>query len=315
MVYNVNDHVAVAAALSHNINVVIYDIERGEEMMARLMMYPEDAVVSEEVLSFIRRYSDTCDSVGTESMTAISVISKILEGLRKALVKMYEILQEIFRLLFDSQYRSRKIFLDLQRKLLAIASNTDAIREFEKIQCTVIAQTDAIDVSEKNANLINLIRFVAECTDADSIDRLLNSFCTIGGITWDADGLTDACEVIAARRYANFKEAGWSFEGLEKAICAHINSLSGIEKLKDARSKLDQEVKKLKDRVTDMMRENPSVELVKPLQLAIAVKMRITKIIGSAIDILIKRSNAIANILRAIHGEVMKISDTYAPGR
>lgn len=311
MVYNVNDHVAVASALSRNINAVIYDIERGEEMLARLMVYPEDAKVSQEVVSFIQQYSDTCSDVGMESMTAISVIGKILEGLRKALVKMYEILQEIFRLLFDSQYRSRKIFLDLHRKLLAIASNTDAIKEFEQIQCTVISQANAVTVTEKNANLINLIRFVAECTDNESIDRLLNSFCEIGGITWDASGLSDSCEAITAQRYANFKEAGWDFEGLEKAICAHINSLTGIEKLKDAKSKLDQEIKKLKDKVADMMRENVAVDLVKPLQTAIAVKIRITKIIGSAIDILIKRSNAIANILRAIHGEVVKISDTY----
>lgn len=311
MVYNVNDHVAIASVLSRNINAVIYDIERGEEILARLAVYKEDAKVSKEVVAFIQQYSDTCATVGTEALTAIKVISNILEGLRKALVKMYEILQEIFRLLFDSQYRSRKIFLDLHRKLLTISSNTDAIKEFEQIQCTVISQANAVDVTEKNANLINLIRFVAECTDNDSVNKLLNTFCEIGGITWDASGLSDACEVIAAQRYANFKEAGWDFDGLEKAISAHINSLTGIEKLKDAKSKLDSEVKKLKDKVTDMMRENVAAEMVKPLQIAIAVKVRITKIIGSAIDILIKRSNAIANILRAIHGEVVKISDTY----
>lgn len=312
MVYNVNDHVAVASALSRDLNAVIFDIERGEEILQRLTAYPQDAVVGTEVLTFIKRYSSTCAEVDVSTEgSVVCTISTILDGLRRALIRMFEMLQELFRLIFDSQYRSRKIFLDLHRKLLAISGNAAAIQEFEQIQCTVISQKNILEVTDKNANLVNLIRFVAECTDNDAIDKLLNSFTGMAGVTWDNSMLSDSCEVITAERFVNFREAGWTFEGLEKAIAAHINSLSGIERLKDAKTKVEDDIRKLSKQVNSMMRDNVSIEMVKPLQLAIAIKMRVTKLVGAAIDILIKRSNAIANVLRAIHGEVVKIAARF----
>lgn len=316
MVYNVNDHVATASTLLRKLDSIIIDIERGEEMLARLANYPKDRQVSPEVLAFIQQYSNTCSEVSVESVTgAIDTIGKILTGLRKALVRMYEILREVFRLLFDSQYRSRKVFIDLHRNLLVISSNTNAVRDFEQIQCTVIAQKDAIDSMEKSANLNNLIRFVAECTDDDGIARLLTQFNGIAGVHWKDNRLEDACEEIAAQRFANFKEAGWDIDGLDKAISKHIDCLSGIEVLKETQSKIEKEIRQLSNRVTTAMYDNVSIEQVTPLQMQIAIRVRITKIIASAIDILIKRSSAISNILRAINAEVVKISEQYNAAR
>ena len=311
MIYNVNDHVATASVLIRNINTVIYDIERGEEILTRMEAYPEDMQIGQEVLAFIRQYSGTCASISNEG-SVNNVVVNILDGLRKALVKMWQILQEVFRLLFDSQYRSRKNFIELHRGLLAISGNTEAITEFEKIQCTVISQSNAIEITDKSTNLINLIRFVAECTNNDGIDKLLNTFSVIAGVSSDQTGsLTDSCSVITAQRFASFKEAGWNFAGVEAALTAHINSLSGIEQLKETKTKIELDIKKLDSKITDMMRKNVAAEVVKPLQLLIATKVRITKLIGSAVSILIGRSNAIANILRAIYGEISKIAEEY----
>ena len=314
MVHNVNDYVTDMSNMLRVADMMIIDIERGEDMLKRLTDMPDTGNVPVEIRQFVRSYANVCSTVSVESskMNVMNTISSILDGLKRAIIRVCEILKEIFLYLFNSQYRSRKVFVDMQRTLMGFASNPDAVKEFESIQCTVLSQKDVMQVLEKSANLVNLIRFVGESTDNDSILRLLTQFSTIAGVTWGNERLEDACKVLAARRYASFAAAGWTLDGLEKAIGAMIDRLSGIEILKDTQTKIEKDIKQLERKVTDTMHGNVSVDMIKPLQMQIAIKVRITKVISSAINILITRSAAISNILRAINEEAAKIAKTYS---
>ena len=318
MILNVSDSTATISNLLYSLDVALDEYERGNEMLLRLNALDHDAELPKEVLEYVTAYSSICQ----ESLTiniggkgdgnntgVIGFIKKILTGLKNAIVKIYEFIVHIFKTLFDKQYRARRQFLGITKHLMILGSRPELVKKFEAIPCAVISQADALDVIQKSRNLINLIRFCAACTDHKSVDDLLVNFSRAANIRVVNDQFTDICADIKGRRWNSFAQAGWTLKGLQECIDSHINSLSGVETLKETKTALEKDIKDLEKRVNDAMNANASAESVKDLQAIIALKLRLVRIIGNAIAIINNRSTGTTNVLKAIHGQALKLME------
>lgn len=316
MVCNVSDSTAVISNLIYTLNVKLDEYERCSEMLFRLSALDKDQKVPQEVLDYMAQYSDICAESFTitiggkgnnDSGGVTGFIKKILNGLKNAIIKIYEFIVNIFKTLFDKQYRARKQFLGITKHLILLGSNPELVRRFEAIPCSVISQQDVMDVIQKSKNLVNLIKFCAASTDHKTIDDLLTQFSPIASIRVVNDQFTDLCGQIAGRRWNSFAQAGWTIKGLQECIDSHINSLSGIETLKETKAALEKEAKTLERRVNEAMNANTSVDNVKDLQKSIALKLRLTRIIGNSIAVINNRSTGATNVLKAIHGQALRM--------
>ena len=316
MICNVSDSTAVLSNLVYALNSKLDEYERCSEMLARLNALDRTEPVPQEVLDYISSYSSICqesfsitfgESKGSDGGGVIGFVKKILSGLKTAIVKIYEFIVNIFRTLFDKQYRARKQFMGITKHLIILGSKPDLVAKFEAIPCAVIAQSDALDVISKSRNLINLIRFCAASTDHKAVDDLLIQFGKLGNVKVQNDQFTDLCASISGRRWNSFAQAGWTLKGYSECIDAHINSLSGVETLKETRVNLEKEAKALEKQVTDAINANASVESVRDLQQRIAFKLRLTRIIGNAIAVINNRTTGISNVLKAIYGQALKV--------
>ena len=318
MVCNVSDSTAVISNLVYILNVKLDEYERCSEMLMRLSAMEPNQKVPQEVLDYITQYSDICAEAFTvtiggrddkNSGGVTGLIKKILNGLKNAIIKIYEFIVNIFRTLFDKQYRARKQFLGITKHLILLGSNPEIAKRFEAIPCSVISQKDVMDVIQKSKNLVNLIKFCAASTDHKAIDDLLTQFSSIASIRVVNDQFTDLCGQIAGRRWNSFAQAGWTLKGLQECIDSHINSLSGVETLKETKDALEKEAKTLERRVNEAMNANTSVDNVRDLQKSIALKLRLTRIIGNSIAVINNRSTGATNVLKAIHGQALKLME------
>ena len=316
MICNVSDSTAILSNLVYALNCKLDEYERCNEMLMRLNAMDREDPIPQEVLDYISSYSNICaesftvtfgENKGGSSGGVVGFIKKILNGLKNAIIKIYEFIVNIFRTLFDKQYRARKQFVGITKHLILLGANPDLVRKFESIPCAVIAQSDALDVISKSRNLINLIKFCAASTDHKAVDDLLVQFGRLGNVKVQNDQFTDLCAQIAGKRWNSFAQAGWTLKGFSDCIDAHINSLSGVETLKETKANLEKEAKALEKQVNDAINSNTSVESVRDLQQRIAFKLRLTRIIGNAIAIINNRSTGISNVLKAIYGMALKI--------
>jgi len=306
MVYHVNDHLATVSGLLYELNAKLDEAQRLQEMLDRIATYPQEQVLSKEIVDYIGEYTGMEGFSAT--MTAVATVGKILEKLKEIVSRIAAILKEIFLVLFNSQYRCRKEFIRIGQNFIALASDTDAVSRFESIPCSVLSQADACEATLKSTHLINLIHLASKCTDNNAIDDLMDTFCSIAAVVPEGkDSLRDVLTAMAAKKFGSFAEAGWDVRGVQEAINKHINCISGIESLKDTQREMDAQAKKLDREITDAMYKNNSVELVQGLQIGVAVCRRLTKLIGSAIDILVVRTGAITTILKAINVEATKV--------
>lgn len=308
--------------LVYSLDCYLDEYERCAEMLQRVNALDRKAELPKEVLDYVLQYSSICQeswsltigskgssSGGSNDTGVVAFIKKILNGLKNAIIKIYEFIVNIFRTLFDKQYRARKQFLGITKHLVLLASRPEIAQRFEAIPCSVISQADAIEVIQKSKNLINLIKFCAASTDHKAIDDLLNQFSRIAAIKVTNDQFTDLCAQVSGRRWNSFAQAGWTLKGLQQCIDDHINSLSGVETLKETRDNLEKEVKVLERRINEAMNANTSVDNVRDLQKIIALKLRLTRIIGNAIAIINNRSTGTTNVLKAIHGQALRLME------
>jgi hypothetical protein len=317
MVCNVSDSTAVISNLLYSLNLKLDEYEHCSEMLQRVNMLDRDEEIPQEVLDYVTKYSAICaegltiniGGKGENSSGVVAFIKKILAGLKNAIIKIYEFIVDIFKTLFDKHYRSRKQFLGITKHLVLLASRPDIVKKFESIPCAVISQTDTISVIQKSKHLINLIKFCAACTDHQSVDDLLAQFSSVGAIKVQNDQFTDLCAQISGRRWNSFAQAGWTLSGLQKCVDEHINSLSGVETLKETKTNLEKEIKVLEKRIADSMNANTSVDNVRDLQKVIALKLRLTRIIGNSIAIINNRTTGTTNVLKAIHSQALKLME------
>lgn len=307
MVYHVTDTVAETSQLVCALEVCIDDMSRCQEMLARVSAMSADDEVPVEIREFIASY------IGTEGFvsgvkTAGEIVGRVLGALKDILVRLFEIVCDVFKLIFDTEYRVRRQFTEIQRSILTISADLEAKRRFEGIPANVISQQAAIEAIGKSHLLINIMKLVGNSGSSVEIKSLLTeevlNSCKVKLVGGD---IVDNSNELSASHWSSLAEAGWTLDGLEIAIEAHIDALTQFETLKDVESTVKSDIKKAEREVNNMLSQNLGMEMVKPLQLKINLKKKAVKAIGESANILVKRTAAITTILRALHGLAQRV--------
>lgn len=315
MVYHVTDTVAETSHLVYALEVCVDDISRCQEMIARLQNMKADDEVPQEIREFIDSYIGTEGFVSAVKTTG-EVIGKVLGALKDILVRLFEIVCDIFKLIFDTEYRVRRQFTEIQRSILTIAADLEAKQRFESIPANVISQEDCLDAIGKAHLLINIMKLVGNSGSDEEIKTLLKPELLDGcKVKLNGGDIVDNFTTLAAKHWTSLAEAGWTLDGLETAICRHIDTLTAFETLKDVESTVKSSIKKAEREVNSMLSKNIGMEMVKPIQLKINLQKKAVKAIGESANILVKRTAAITTILRALHGLAQRVLDELTVSR
>lgn len=296
--------------LLHELTIKADEADRCNEMLARLAQYKPTDKIPVEVVDFIGNYS-TIQIVGKEGliMDGIGLIRKALEGVIKAILWILEKLKEIFKFLFNSQYRACKETLELQRRVIVLSTNADAVTRFESTNCTVVQKKDVDDLIFKTQSLTQLIKNCSKMDSKEYVDQLLKTFSADCGVALDPDNkLTDSTPNPSPLHGTTFGGAGWTVNGLSMTINNYLGTIRGIENLKALQRDVETAASDLKKRAEQAALGDVSQGDVMKLQKEAATKITMTQIMTYAIAISVRRSDCILAFLSAVVNELSKAS-------
>lgn len=309
MVYHVTDYVAATSHLTYELSTELEDLERCQEMLSRLRMLDPNSPVPDEVKDFIEYYTGT-ESLGEVVGDTMSVLGKILTALKNAIVRLCEILYDIFKMIFDTEYRVRRQFADIQRSLLSASADPEAVKRFQDTPASVISQEDCDSAIAVNNILINLMKMVGSANSGFEIDNLLDDvFQSKAKIKVVKGVIRDDFGDLSAKHWPTLADAGWTIQNFDTTISRHVDCLTNFEQLKDTESRLKKESNSLKHEITSMLNKNLSMTSIQPLQIRVALISRMTKSIGEVANILVTRTGAITTILRALHAQLVRVNN------
>lgn len=294
------------SGLMHELVLKIDDAERCQEMLSRLACYEPTEMLPADVVDFIGNYApiEIVDQHGMV-LKAIDVVGKALEALMKAINWIIDKLKEIFKFLFDSQYRACKQTLDIQRRILTISANPNAITKFENTNCSIVSKVDVDKINFKTQYLTALIRNCAKMDDQAFIQTLMKTFAADAGVALDQNNLLlDSIPNPSPMRNTTFAAAGWTIDGVNTTITDYLTTIKGIEELKAVQTDIEKQAHDLKKRAEDSALKGGESGAIIALQKEAATKIMMVKTIGYAIAISVRRSNNILAFLLAIYKEL-----------
>lgn len=297
------------ADLLNELTLKVNDAERCQEIIARVASYESNTKLPPEVVDFIGCYApiEIVDQHGLAS-DVVDVLKKALDGLMRAIAWIIEKLKEIFKFLFDSQYRACKAGLDIQRRVEILASNPDVVSKFESTNCSIVKQIDVQDIIAKTQSVTHLIAECSNLSDISYIDTLMKKFSANGGVSMDGDRkLVDDIPNPAPMLNSTFALAGWTMDAYQATLRDYIATVRGIEELKPVQSEVEKQAKELKKRAEQAALGMAPGDVVE-LQKQAAAKILMTKTIGYAIAVSVRRSENVLAFLTQIYKEMHKIS-------
>lgn len=303
-------HDVAIANLMSELVLKVDDAQRCQEIITRLSTYPAGTKLPPDVVDFIGNYApiEVVDMHGLGN-DVMDLLKKALDSLMKAISWIIEKLQEIFKYLFDSQYRACKQTLDLQRRIMTIATNPDVCTRFEGTNCSVVQKKDVDDIVYKTQELTHLIANCSSMNDMNYIDTLMKQFGANGGIALDPETrkLVDNLPNPVPLRNTTFGVAGWSIEGMTTTITNYLATIRGIESIKGVQSEVEKQAKDLKKRAEQASLGTAPGDVVE-LQREAAAKIMMTKTIGYAVAISVRRSENILAFLTQIYRELHTVA-------
>jgi len=283
---------------------------RCQEVLNRLLTYNNNDRLPADVVDFIGNYApiEIVDQHGMV-FAAVDLIKKALDALMKAITWIIAKLKEIFKFLFDSQYRAKKEILDLQRRIITITMKVDVRSKFENLTTTVHTKTDIDAILFKSQSLVNLITSAAGMKELTYVDWLLKTFGGDAGVRLNKDDvLEDSIDTPDTLRNTTFGLAGWTIDGLQNTIVTYLGVIDSIQNLKKVQSDVEKEAADLKRRAEEAATSGATSGNIIELQKEAATKIMMTKIMGYAVAIAVRRSDNILAFLTQIFRELHSIA-------
>ena len=296
--------------LLHELVLKVDEAQRCNEMLARLSTYGAEEKIPVEIVDFIGNYApiEIIDKQGL-IMDAAGLVKKALEGLLKAIQWIIAKLSEIFKFLFNSQYRACKETLDLQRRVITISTNPDTVSKFESTNCSVVQKKDVDDLVFTTQELTQLIVNCSKLDSKEYVDNLIKTFAANGKIRIDSENkLFDDFPDPVALPNTTFGAAGWTVEGYLTTITNYLGTIRGIESLKSISKTVSDEASDLKKRAEEAALKGAGTEGIMKLQKEAALKIMMTNLMAQTIAISVRRSNSILAFLFSIYKELHKLN-------
>lgn len=282
------------------------EASRCQEIIDRLMTYEDNTRLPPEVVDFIGNYApiEIVDQHGLV-FGAIDVMKKALDSLMKAIAWIIAKLKEIFKYLFDSQYRAKKEVLDLQRRIITITMKADVRTKFENLTTTVHPKTAIDDILFKCNSLADVIKSAAGTTDVSYADNLIQTFGGTAGIAMSPENvLTDILPNPPSMRGTTFGLAGWTIDGLQNTIVTYLSVIDSIQNLRKTEQEVSKAAAELKRKAEDAATSGATSGNLIQLQKEAATKIMMTRIIGYAIAIEVRRSDNVLAFITQIYKEL-----------
>jgi len=299
----------MVAGLTQELALKVDEAQRCQEILDRLLAYDNNAKLEPDVIDFIGNYApiEIVDQHGMV-MTAIDLIKKALDSLMKAIVWIINKLKEIFKYLFDSQYRAKKEVLDIQRRILTITMKQDIRTKFENLNTTVHRKADIDAILYKCQSLVELIVSAANTTDGAYADTLIKTFGGDAGVAIDGENvLTDIIPTPEVMRNTTFSLAGWTIDGVQTTITNYLAAIDSIQKLKKTQADVEKDANDLKRRAEEAATSGATSGNIIQLQKEAATKIMMVKIMGYAIAIEVRRSDNVLAFLNQIYNELHEL--------
>ncbi len=291
------------ANINYEITMKIDEINRCQEVVSRLQMYKPEDKIKPDVLDFVGNYT-TIEIVSKEGFvqTAGDLLKKAFEAIFKAIKWIIEKLMELFRYLFDSEYRACKKALDLQRRVITLSTDQTLCNKFMNSTCDVIKKEDIDNIIFKTQYLVDMIANAAKMTDVQYSETLMQTLGANGGVSRGANNtVIDTLPSPAHLRSTTYQAAGWTIDGLNGTITSYISLLRGIEGLKDVGKKAETDARALKKKAEDAALSGAGADSVVNIQKETAVKITMTQVIGFTIAIASRRSENLLTFLNSLY--------------
>ena len=285
------------------------EAERCQEMISRLNCYEPGTKLPAEIVDYIGNYAPI-EIVSKEGfITEVgAVLKKALDGLMTAIKWIIEKLTEIFKYLFNSEYRACRDALDLQRRFITMSVNQTKVNDFENALCNVVSRKDIDDIIFKTQKLVELVRNTANLARQDFSNTLLKSYCDEGAVVFNENDfrVTDNLPNPVPMASTTFANAGWTVQGTIEVIGSYISLLKGIESLKDTEKATRNAASDLKKRAMEAVASGAAAQTITDLQKECGTKINMTKIIGYSVAVCCRRSENILafinQLYQAAHG-------------
>ena len=292
------------ADLLHELELKVDEAERCQEMIARLNCYDPSTKLPAEIVDYVGNYAPI-EIVSKEGFVteAGAILKKALDGLMIAIKWIIEKLAEIFKYLFNSEYRACRDALDLQRRFITMSVNQTKVNRFENTMCNVVPRKEVENIIFKTQKLIELVRNAANMSRQDFSDTLLKSYCDESGVVFQestcrvSDNLPNPVP-MAGTTFAN---AGWTVQEIVQTISSYVSMLKGIETLKATAKSIQDAANDLKKRAVEATANGAAPKDITELQKECGVKLNMTKVIGFSIAVCCRRSENILAFMNQLY--------------
>lgn len=300
------------ASLLSELELKCDDAMRCQEIIARAASVDPKEKVSLEVVNFVKAYVPDIELYSAEEGfldTAGDLLKRAFEAILKAIAWIIEKLRDLFKYIFDSQFRSRKEILDVQRRLITLSTDAGLVSKFEVTNCSVVTQKDVSDIIYKSQELVGLLTSVSHLTRNEHIDVLIKDFCSRAGTSYADQKLSDAMANAVPARNTTFGSAGWTVNVVLTTIGQYLAMLNGIDTLKQTKVNLETEIADLKARVNKAASDPKcnQAEVIE-MQRETSAKVMGVKLITYAVAILARRSDNVLAFFIALEREMHKLS-------
>lgn len=291
------------------------EVERCQYMLDKVSMLDMNSKLPVEVVDYIGSYANIC-MVDTQGMISDTkdVLSKILSALFKAIAWIIEKLTEIFKYIFNSQYRAKKETLDLQRKIITLSLKPEFCNKFENTNVSVVTKADVDKLIYTTERLFSLMHSCAGVTELQYSDTLINQWKGEAAIDFDSEGkMYDATVKMVPQRNTTFGMAGWklnSNDGIQNSIVQYLAMIDGVEDLKALKKNTDRMSSDLKKRAEAAVTSGATSGNVSKLQKETATKIEMVKILAYAAAIAVRRSHNLLAFFNLIYEEMVKIAQS-----
>lgn len=306
MVYHVNDCVAATSELMTLLDNYLDQYNRHQAMLVRLNAMDRNAPIPQDIALYVEQY------IGTEGILkaidyTITGIGKILDGLEYLIKKIIAIIKEIYALVTDKQFRQKKEFTYIGRNLMILQADPEATREFESIPCNVISKDDAMTALKKTRLFSDIIDICGKSCNSGEFDERIDLLLKNAEVDVERGEIVDKYDNLVGTHHTSFKEAGWDIDGLNSIITYYLDCLTTIDRIMATKNEIEREAKDIQLSINKARVSGLGADYVTGLQKRSAHLSRALKLVGSGINIMLKRYSAIATIVRAINVEAERI--------
>lgn len=310
----ISDYVSVANRISD----AIY---RGIDLTKRIAdQYKMADTIPAEVVDYITEYEGICGAFCGESIkiepaneSAILIITAIVSGLWKLLLRLYESIKHALRWLLNEQYRASAQAIKYRQKICLMKTSSNAVSKFGRyVTGMTVRPEDFKLVCQSTKNIIGLLIQVSDQKSAASIDSLLGIQAPMCGFAYSEDHLVDTIKDIEVISGA-YADIGWTADACDNMAKMLMDCTGMAVRLKNIQSKLDSDISELRRKMNSKIANGADSSSLEDVQKELTLKTKAYNVIKDGLEVISTRSTFMDRIIGKIASDATAITEGRDP--